>query len=93
LVLGLRKIASCAFVLGFAHDEEFALLALAVGGVIPLLLMSAYGLSVTASLVAVTVIGIRMYERVRGRIQKYEKYIPKLSGLILLILAFFVLVA
>ena len=91
LVLSLRKIASCAFFLGFAHEEEFALLALAVGGVSPLLLMSAYGLSVTASLVAITVLGIKMYERVRGRIYRYEKYIPKVSGVILLLLAFFIL--
>jgi nickel/cobalt exporter len=87
LALSLRKIASCAFFLGFAHEEEFALLALAVGGVSPLLLMSAYGLSVTASLVAITVVGIKMYERVRLKINRYEKYIPKISGLILLLLA------
>jgi len=87
VILSLRKIASCAFFLGFAHEEEFALLALAVGGISPLLLMSAYGLSVTASLVAITVLGIKMYERVKVRINRYEKYIPKVSGLILLLLA------
>ncbi len=92
-VLSLRKIASCAFFLGFAHEEEFALLALAVGGVSPLLLMSAYGLSVTASLIAITVLGIKMYERVKGRIYRYEKYIPKVSGVILLLLAITVLLA
>jgi nickel/cobalt exporter len=90
LVLSLRKIASCAFLLGFAHEEEFALLALAVGGVSPLLLMSAYGLSVTTSLMAVTVLGIKMYERIRVRIYQYEKYIPKVSGVILMILAIFI---
>jgi nickel/cobalt transporter (NicO) family protein len=90
-VLSLRKIASCAFFLGFAHEEEFALLALAVGGVSPLLLMSAYGLSVTASLVAITVLGIKMYERVKGKIYRYEKYIPKVSGVILLLLAILML--
>ena len=92
LVLSLRKIASCAFFLGFAHEEEFALLALAVGGVSPLLLMSAYGLSVTTSLVAITVLGIKMYERVRVRIYRYEQYIPKASGAILLLLAIFIIV-
>ena len=77
--------------LGFAHEEEFALLALAVGGVSPLLLMSAYGLSVTASLVAITVLGIKMYERVKEKIYRYEKYIPKVSGVILLLLAILML--
>jgi nickel/cobalt transporter (NicO) family protein len=92
LVLSLRKIASYAFFLGFAHEEEFALLALAVGGVSPLLLMTAYGVSVTASLVAITVLGIRMYERVRSRVYRYEKYIPKISGAILLLLAVFIII-
>jgi ABC-type nickel/cobalt efflux system permease component RcnA len=92
LALNLRKIASCAFFLGFAHEEEFALLALAVGGVSPLLLMSAYGLSVTAGLMAITVLGIKMYERVRVRIYRYEKYIPKISGAILLLLAVIIIV-
>lgn len=86
-VLSLRKIASCAFFLGFAHEEEFALLALAIGGISPLLLMSAYGLAVTASLIGITMLGIKMYERVKGKIQRYEKYIPKISGIILLMLA------
>jgi nickel/cobalt exporter len=86
-VLSLRKTASCAFVLGFGHEEEFALLALAVGGFSPLLLMTAYGLSVTVSLTATTVVGAKMYERVRATVYRYEKYIPKVSGVILLVLA------
>jgi hypothetical protein len=91
LALSLRKIASYAFFLGFAHEEEFALLALAVGGISPLLLMSAYGLSVTASLVAITVVGIKMYEQIRVRIYRYEKYIPKISGIILMAMAIFII--
>jgi cytochrome c biogenesis protein CcdA len=85
--LSLWKIASCAFFLGFAHEEEFALLALAMGGVNPLLMMIAYGLSVTAGLMGITILGIKMYERVKMKIRKYEKYIPKISGLVLLVLA------
>ena len=85
--LNLWKIASCAFFLGFAHEEEFALLALAVGGVNPLFMMASYGLAVTAGLMGVTIIGIKMYEKVKTKLRKYEKYIPKISGLILLALA------
>ena len=85
--LSLWKIASCAFFLGFAHEEEFALLALVVGGVNPLLLMVAYGLSVTAGLVGVTILGIKMYEKVKAKISRYEKYMPKISGVVLLVLA------
>jgi ABC-type nickel/cobalt efflux system permease component RcnA len=87
IFLSLWKIASCAFFLGFAHEEEFALLALAMGGVNPLFLMVAYGSAVTASLVGITILGIKMYEKVKVKINRYEKYIPKISGLVLLILA------
>jgi len=90
--LSLWKIASCAFFLGFAHEEEFALLALVMGGVNPLFLMAAYGLSVTAGLVGVTVLGIKMYETVKAKISRYEKYLPKISGLVLLVLAFGLLI-
>jgi nickel/cobalt exporter len=85
--LNLWKLASCAFVLGFAHEEEFALLALAVGGVSPLLLMVSYGLAVAVGLIGVTILGVKMYERVKHRISRYEKYIPKISGVILIVLA------
>jgi cytochrome c biogenesis protein CcdA len=87
LNMTLWKLASCAFVLGFAHEEEFALLALAVGGVSPLLLMASYGLAVAAALIGVTLLGIKMYERVKTRIERYEKYIPKVSGAILIVMA------
>jgi nickel/cobalt exporter len=85
--LNLWKLASCAFVLGFAHEEEFALLALAVGGVNPVLLMVSYGLAVAVALIGVTILGVKMYERVKERIGRYERYIPKLSGLILIVMA------
>jgi ABC-type nickel/cobalt efflux system permease component RcnA len=87
LNMSLRKLASCAFVLGFAHEEEFALLALAVGGVSPILLMTSYGLAVAAALIGVTLLGIKMYERVKTRIERYEKFIPKVSGVILIVMA------
>jgi ABC-type nickel/cobalt efflux system permease component RcnA len=87
LNMSLRKLASCAFVLGFAHEEEFALLALAVGGVSPILLMTSYGLAVAAALIGVTLLGIKMYEHVKTRIERYEKYIPKVSGAILIVMA------
>jgi nickel/cobalt transporter (NicO) family protein len=85
--LNLWKLASCAFVLGFAHEEEFALLALAVGGVNPVLLMVAYGLAVSVGLIGVTILGVKMYERVKSRVDRYERYIPKVSGLVLLVMA------
>jgi len=47
LILTLYGIAVFALVLGFVHEEEFALLALAVGGVDPLALMLMYASAVT----------------------------------------------
>ncbi len=87
IILSLWGIASFAFFLGFAHEEEFALLALAIGGIDPFFLIIAYASSVTASLVGITIIGIKMYEKVRAKVSRYEKYIPKISGLVLLIMA------
>ncbi|MCP8316457.1 MAG: nickel/cobalt transporter [archaeon] len=87
IILSLWGIASFAFFLGFAHEEEFALLALAMGGVNPFFLMVAYASSVTVSLVGITIIGMKMYEKVRARVGRYEKYIPKISGFVLLALA------
>lgn len=87
IILSLWGIASFAFFLGFAHEEEFALLALLMSGVDPFFLIVSYASSVTTSLIGITIIGIKMYEKVRVRIFRYEKYIPKISGLIILMLA------
>ncbi len=87
VLTGLWGIAVSAFFLGFAHEEEFALLALAVGGVDPLALMLIYSLAVTAGLVGVTMAAVMVYGRVEERLKRYESLIPKLSGVILLIMA------
>jgi len=87
LFFSLLGIATFAFFLGFAHEEEFALLALAVGDINPLMLMIFYASSVTLSLVGITLLGIKAYERVHPKIKRYEKYIPKISALILVLMA------
>jgi len=87
VILSLWGIATFAFVLGFAHEEEFALLALAVGGVDPLLLMLSYAASVTIALIGVTLLSVKAYETVRPMIGRYERHIPKVSALILFIMA------
>lgn len=87
VLISIRGIAVSAFFLGFAHEEEFALLALAVGGIDPLALMLIYGLAVTAGLVGVTIAAVMIYGRVEEKLKRYEGVIPKLSGMILLIMA------
>ena len=70
-------------VLGFAHEEEFVILSLAVGGVNPVLLMLAYAVSVAASLIGITVLSVKIYARIQYRIIPYLKYLPKISALLL----------
>lgn len=85
--LTLLGIAFFAFVLGFAHEEEFALLGLAVGGVNPFVLMICYAISVTVALVGVTLISVKAYQKVETKIKRYERYIPKVNAVILLAMA------
>jgi cytochrome c biogenesis protein CcdA len=85
--LTLLGIAIFAFVLGFAHEEEFALLALAVGGINPFTLMICYAVSVTIALIGITLISIKAYQKVETKIKRYEKYIPKVNAIVLLVMA------
>jgi len=91
-VTSLRSLATFALILGFAHEEEFALLAIAVGGVNPLLLMTSYATAVTVSLVGVTMLAVKAYTMVEAKMEKYEYLIPKISGVVLAILGVLFLV-
>jgi nickel/cobalt transporter (NicO) family protein len=79
----LAAIAGFALVLGFAHEEEFVILTLAVGGINPLLLMIAYATAVSAGLIGVTVIAVKIYSYIQHKVILYTKYLPKISALIL----------
>ena len=86
VALTLSSIAAFALILGFAHDEEFMLLSLAAVGVDPLLLMVTYASAVTAGLIGVSLVAIRIYKLFEPKFKRYEHLLPKISGLILLIL-------
>ncbi len=86
-IMTLRGLLGFAFLIGFAHEEAFALLALAVGGVDPFLLIVSYGLAVTLSLVGITLVSVRTYARFRDKLQSLDKYTGKLTSIILLGLA------
>ena len=79
----LAAIAGFALVLGFAHEEEFVILTLAVGGINPLLLMIAYATAVATGLIGVTVIAVKIYSYIQHKVILYTKYLPKISALIL----------
>jgi len=87
LILSMYGIAVFASVLGFAHEEEFALLALAIGGIDPLALMLVYASAVTIGLVGITLISVKLFKRFEDRFRKYELWLPRVSGLILLVMA------
>ena len=87
VVLSLLGLASFAFILGFAHEEEIALLALVAGGLNPWILMVAYGVSVLLGLMAATVIAVKIYKQFQPKLARYEKYIPKIGAGLLVVTA------
>ncbi len=87
IALSLWGLASFAFILGFAHEEEFALLALVAGGVNAWVLMLSYGVAVLLGLIAVTVGAVKIYKTLQPKLARYEKYVPKISAGILVVLA------
>ena len=86
VALSLLGLASFAFILGFAHEEEIALLALVAGGLNAWILMVAYGVSVLLGLVVATIVGVKVYKQFQPRLARYEKYIPKISAVLLVVM-------
>jgi nickel/cobalt transporter (NicO) family protein len=81
----LKSIISVAFVLGFLHEEEFVILALAASQSIdPITLTIAYALSVSAALIGVTLICMKFYQRFQYKVIHYSKYLPKITAILLI---------
>lgn len=87
VALSLLGLASFAFILGFAHEEEIALLALVAGGLNAWVLMVSYGVAVLLGLIVATITGVKIYKRFHPKLARYEKYIPKISGGLLVVMA------
>jgi nickel/cobalt transporter (NicO) family protein len=81
----LKKIASFAFLLGFAHEEEFVILAIAATQATdPVTLIIAYASSVAVALLGITVISMKVYRRFfQYKMIYYSKYLPKITALVL----------
>lgn len=86
ILLTLKGLAVFALILGFAHEEEFVLLAMVVGGVNPLIMMLTYASAVTLGIVGITLIGVKTSRRLQSKLERYEHLIPKISAIILLVL-------
>ncbi len=85
--MGLRSLAVAALVLGFAHEEEFALLGLAIGGLNPVALMSVYAVAVLVAMVAVTQASIALFRMLPGLGNRVAPYLTKVSAVVLVALA------
>jgi len=84
---GLAGLASTAFVLGFAHEEEFEILAFCTGAADHCLeLMVVYALAVILALVALTLLLVAGYERYEERVGRYAAYLPTLSAAVLILM-------
>ncbi|UCB43314.1 MAG: hypothetical protein JSV77_01315 [Dehalococcoidales bacterium] len=90
--ISLWGLASFAFILGFAHEEEFALLALVAGGVNAWVLMLAYGIAVLLGLMAVTILCVKVYTHLEPRLKRYERYIPKVGAAIMVLMAILIVI-
>lgn len=79
----LLALAGFAFALGFVHEEEFAIIALAVGKTNPWGLMAAYAGAVALSLVLLTMAAIAAMNHFESHVHRLEHALPKISAALL----------
>jgi len=91
VVLSLWGLASFAFILGFAHEEEFALLALVASGINAWVLMISYSVAVLLGLIVITIASVKTYRILQPKLIRYEKHIPKVSSGLLVAMAVLVI--
>ena len=83
---GLFGIAWFAFLLGFAHEEEFEIIALCAGSSYCLELMSAYAVTVIVGIVGLTMLLIAGYQHSKETVERYTPYLPAFSAAVLIIM-------
>jgi nickel/cobalt exporter len=83
---GLLGIAWFAFLLGFAHEEEFEIIALCAGSDFCLELMLVYAVTVIVAIVALTMLLIAGYHHFEERVEQYTPYLPAFSAVVLIIM-------
>ncbi|QIO23036.1 hypothetical protein [Haloarcula sp. JP-L23] len=80
---GLLGIAWFAFLLGFAHEEEFEIIALCYGSAHCLELMTAYAVTVVVGIVGLTVLLLAGYQHFEETVEQYTGYLPVFSAVVL----------
>jgi len=83
---GLLGIAWFAFVLGFAHEEEFEIIALCAGSNYCLELMTVYALTVIVGIVGLTMLLIAGYQHSEEKVKQYTPYLPAFSATVLIVM-------
>ncbi|MEF8784148.1 MAG: hypothetical protein V5A54_13810 [Haloarculaceae archaeon] len=83
---GLFGIAWFAFVLGFAHEEEFEIIGLCAGSTYCLELMTAYALTVIVGIVGLTMLLIAGYQEYEETVEQYTPYLPLFSATVLVVM-------
>jgi len=83
---GLWGIVSAAFVLGFAHEEEFEIIGLCLGSNYCLELMLVYAVAVLVALVALTLLLVAGFERYEDRVAGLAEYFPTISAVVLILI-------
>lgn len=85
---GLLGLATFALVLGFAHEEEFAVIALCAGRASCWSVMAVYGFAVAGVILALTLASIAAIDRFRHRLERWHDRLPRISAAILLGMGF-----
>jgi len=83
---GLWGIAWFAFLLGFAHEEEFEIIALCAGSTYCLELMTVYAVTVIVGIIGMTLVLITGYQHFEERVKRYTPYLPIFSAAVLIIM-------
>jgi ABC-type nickel/cobalt efflux system permease component RcnA len=83
---GLWSVAVSAFVLGFAHEEEFEIIAICAGSSLCLELMTIYALTVVAVITLATLVLVAGYEAFRDRVERLSRHFSTLSAVVLWVL-------
>lgn len=82
----LFGIAWFAFILGFAHEEEFEIIALCAGSNHCLELMTAYAITVLVGIIGLTMLLIAGYHSYEEKANQYTPYLPAFSAVVLIIM-------
>ncbi|TKX84661.1 hypothetical protein EXE43_17700 [Halorubrum sp. SS5] len=83
---GLFGIAWFAFILGFAHEEEFEIIAMCAGSQYCLELMSVYAITVILGIVGLTMLLVAGYTHYEEKVEQYTPYLPLFSAVVLILM-------